>query len=420
MSKVICDVCGTTYPETATQCPICGSAKNSTAPTAAGGEEQLASYAYVKGGRFSKTNVRKHTKRGEELDRRPAGEPKPKNEVFNIILITTIILLVIAIIAVVGYIGVRAFMANNQNNLLPQTTEPTTNLENPQDPNNPDPNGNAGIPCTEIKLDKTSFTFDVQGHKAYLSCTVTPANTTDQLTYESSDETVATVTDQGLVTAVGGGQAIITVKCGKAQAQCQVICTFGEPVTPTEPTEPTEPPVVVPEGFELKLKHTDITISKSYPDPVSLFASNSFGVKSTDITWTSSDESVATVSEKGVVSPVSKGTATIRATIGDQTATCKVYVSFTPEPVVEKTYKISHTDVTLKVGQSFNIFLSDSDGVNVTGVEWVASVEGYVTINGRNIKGAQATADQPGRYITITAVVNDEVYTCIVRVVDAE
>ena len=36
MSKVICDVCGTTYPETAQQCPICGCAKNTTAQTVAG------------------------------------------------------------------------------------------------------------------------------------------------------------------------------------------------------------------------------------------------------------------------------------------------------------------------------------------------------------------------------------------------
>ena len=204
-----------------------------------------------------------------------------------------------------------------------------------------------------------------------------------------------------MITAVGGGTATITVRCGKVEVQCYVFCTFGEPVTPTEPTEPTDPPVVVPEGFVLELRRSDITISKDYPDPVSLFKSNDFGVKSTDITWTSSNEAVATVSEKGVVSPVGKGNATIRATIGDQTVTCKVYVSFTPEPPKENTYKISHTDVTMKVGETFRIFLTDSDGVNVNDVEWVASVDGYVTINGRSITATQATTDQPGRYITI-------------------
>ena len=57
MSKIICDVCGTAYPETAAVCPICGCAKNTTTPTAAAEtveEGEGAGYNYVKGGRFSK------------------------------------------------------------------------------------------------------------------------------------------------------------------------------------------------------------------------------------------------------------------------------------------------------------------------------------------------------------------------------
>ena len=36
MSKIICDICGTTYPETASHCPICGCAKAGAAQTTAG------------------------------------------------------------------------------------------------------------------------------------------------------------------------------------------------------------------------------------------------------------------------------------------------------------------------------------------------------------------------------------------------
>ena len=39
--KVICDVCGTTFPETATHCPICGCAKSPAAQTVAGDEQQV-------------------------------------------------------------------------------------------------------------------------------------------------------------------------------------------------------------------------------------------------------------------------------------------------------------------------------------------------------------------------------------------
>ena len=47
----------------------------------------------------------------------------------------------------------------------------------------------------------------------------------------------------------------------------------------------------------------------------------------TDVTWTSSDESVATVSAAGVATGVSAGTATITATAGGKTATCAVTVT---------------------------------------------------------------------------------------------
>ena len=54
MSKIICDVCGTSYPETASQCPICGSARSGDVQVVAdsqpGGDEAAPrGYQYVKG-----------------------------------------------------------------------------------------------------------------------------------------------------------------------------------------------------------------------------------------------------------------------------------------------------------------------------------------------------------------------------------
>ena len=66
MSKIICDVCGTSYPETEVQCPICGTAKTDAAKSTTGGE---TGYAYVKGGRFSHANVRKRNA-GKDITKR--------------------------------------------------------------------------------------------------------------------------------------------------------------------------------------------------------------------------------------------------------------------------------------------------------------------------------------------------------------
>ena len=61
MSKIICDVCGTSYPESANQCPICGCVRSGDAVTVRGDTNNTevnttGSYTYVKGGRFSKAN----------------------------------------------------------------------------------------------------------------------------------------------------------------------------------------------------------------------------------------------------------------------------------------------------------------------------------------------------------------------------
>lgn len=410
MSKVICDVCGTTYPETATQCPICGSAKTTTTTTSVG-QDQETGYTYVKGGRFSKTNVRRRNKKGKELERRPSRNKDPEKDSASGILIAIVILLVIAIVAVLGYMGIRVLLSNDA--ATPDDSTPPA-ISTPSDPT--DPSGPSGIPCTGVSVLRPIIEFTAAGNAQLLSCSVTPANTTDPLVFTSSDPAVATVSEKGLVTAVGGGQAIITITCGNMVAQCQINCNFGGNTETTEPTDPTEPEVSVPAGYQLTLKYKEFTMSKSYPDPVNIYVSNTT-VKATDITWTSDDPNIATVNEKGVVTAVGKGWTTIRATFGDQTASCKVIVAFEPETPKEYKYKISHTDVTIKVGESFSIYLTDSDGVNVK-AEWVASMEGYVEIKDRVIKGVASTADVSGRYITISATIDDETYTCTVRVIE--
>ena len=59
MDKIICDVCGTSYAENTSQCPICGLARPSKPKAAPSAESDSGSYTYVKGGRFSSGNVRK-------------------------------------------------------------------------------------------------------------------------------------------------------------------------------------------------------------------------------------------------------------------------------------------------------------------------------------------------------------------------
>lgn len=409
MNKVICDVCGTTYPETSSVCPICGCAKNTTEQTAADIAQQAepGSYTHVKGGRFSKSNVRKRNKKGKDAPRSNDQKPEGEESV-NKGLVAVILILLLAIVAVLIYIGVRFLFpadAPNPNETGSTTGESissTTSVPTlPED-----------IFCTGLKLSNTTIEFSEVGVKWVLGVEVEPKDTTDEVTFTSSNEDVVTVDKNGNILAVGGGEAVITVKCGDQTAECKINCTFTDPSQVT--TQPTEAPVVIPEGFVLKLRHEDITISERYPDPVSLYKKND-DVKATDITWTSDDPEIASVDENGVVSPVGKGHTVIRATIGDQSASCKVNVAFTPAPEAEPTYKISHKDVTIAVGETFMLTLTNSEGAKIQ-VEWTPSKEGYVTIDGSRITGLACEENDKVAHITVSTTYEEETYTCIINV----
>lgn len=75
-------------------------------------------------------------------------------------------------------------------------------------------------PCTALALNKNSIAFTALGTDT-LTATPTPANTTDSISWVSSNTGVATVAD-GVVTAQGAGSAVITATCGNQTASCSV------------------------------------------------------------------------------------------------------------------------------------------------------------------------------------------------------
>lgn len=412
MSKVICDVCGTTYPETASVCPICGSAKNTTVQTAAGGTLRDGA-SYVKGGRFSKRNVKKRNQ-SKTVERKPERSDKysrpsrpRKKSGANTGLTLLIVLLLIGIVVVMFYIGIRYFLPGffNSKNDPSETKPPVTTTE---------PAPVVPVPCVSVKLNRLNIHFKSKDEAELISVEVSPVDTTDKLQFMSSDEDVAIIDRNGRITAVGGGEAVITVTCGNASATCTVFCDF-EPLHPTtQPPETTLPPVTVPDGFVLKLRRTEFTMSAKYPDPYQLFKETN-GVKPSDITWSVDDPTIAAVDENGYVSPVGKGWTMVRASIAGQTASCKVIVSFDPKPAGEPKYTISNKDVTLQIGETFFLTLTDERGVKIN-VEWVASMDGFLTIDGSKIVGKEVTPNP----ITVSCVYEDVTYACVVRVKEPE
>lgn len=147
---------------------------------------------------------------------------------------------------------------------------------------------------TGISLNKTSVTLK-KGETASLSATVSPSDATNnKVTYTTSNSKVATVSSSGKITAVGGGTAKITAKAGGKTATCTVNVTVKQTGIAVSGSKNK----TVSEGKTLKL-----SVAKVPADATDKFS----------VAWSSSDNSVATVSANGTVTGVKQGTAVITA-----------------------------------------------------------------------------------------------------------
>ena len=161
------------------------------------------------------------------------------------------------------------------------------------------------IPVEAISINKTSVTLK-RGESVVLSATVFPEDATEQfITWTSSNDDIATVNQDGKVTAFEDGTAIITVKSGSVQASCEITVKTIAVTSVTLNKESMT--ILVGEQFAL-----DATVT---PDDAA----------DKTITWKSSNTNVATV-ENGVVKGIGIGTAEITATSGNHSATCSVLV----------------------------------------------------------------------------------------------
>ena len=76
------------------------------------------------------------------------------------------------------------------------------------------------------------------------------------------------------------------------------------------------------------------------------------------------------------------------------------------------TWRISHEDVTIKVGESFYLKVKNEEG-ETAAVDWSASKSGYVSISGNKITGkARGT-------VTVSCEFEGQTFECIVRVKSA-
>lgn len=148
-----------------------------------------------------------------------------------------------------------------------------------------------------------------KGKTVLLVATVDPSDYTDDITWKSTNTSVVTVSDDGLVTAVGVGTATVRIVIGDVSASCKI--TVIEPVT------------------RITLNKTALTMDAQETQTLTVTIKPTNATIQT-VQWSSSNEAVATVDENGVVTAVGKGTAKITASATDGSgisASCTVTVT---------------------------------------------------------------------------------------------
>lgn len=207
------------------------------------------------------------------------------------------------------------------------------------------------VAVTGVSLDAETINLATGGESVTLVASITPANATNTaVTWESSDTSVATVSAEGVVTAVDVGTATITVTTedGGFTDTAEAIVTV--PVT----------------GVMLSTS----TLAKTVGDASStLVATVTPETANANVTWSSSAPEVATVSESGEVAPVASGTTTITVTTEDGGFMATAVVTVSPDAVT------SVTSTAPRTGQLVVSWDAATDA-HATGVEVSMTNEG--------------------------------------------
>ncbi len=256
-----------------------------------------------------------------------------------------------------------------------------------------------GNPVTELSLSDTVLAMNI-GDTQKLVATVGPSNATDKtVSFTSNNQSVATVSADGTVTAVAPGSAVITVVTnGRTDANKELtkMCTVNV-------TNVSVGSLILSNNTLSMIAGDSATVTAS------IYPANST-IKS--VTWTSSDKNVATVTG-GKITGVGKGIAIIRALANDGSG---AYA----DCIVSVAARIAATSVTLNL-DSFDLLLNDTTKLvatiapatsNTKTVTWKSSDSSIVSVSDTGLVSGlktgyadiTATADSVSKTIRVTVV----------------
>jgi uncharacterized protein YjdB len=239
------------------------------------------------------------------------------------------------------------------------------------------------VPATGVSLDISSFSLNV-GESRQLSASVEPENATIQdVTWSSDDSDVATVDQSGTVLAIGGGSTTIRAQTADGGFEASAAIEAIVPVT----------------GVTLDTNTLDLNVGNTQQFTATIEPPNA---TNQNMTWSSDDESVATVDQSGNVQAIGGGNTTIRVVTEDGSFEAAASI----EAIVPVTgISLDTTSIGLAVGESQQMTATiDPSNATNQDVVWSSDDESIATVDQSGNVTAIAAGNTMVRVLTADSV----------------
>lgn len=234
------------------------------------------------------------------------------------------------------------------------------------------------------------------GSSVQLDAAVSPEDYICHISWKSSDTSVLRVLSNGKVVAVGQGEAVITASIGE--------CTSSVTITVTG-EQPGESGLT-----GVSLDRYTLTLYAGEEAEQLTATLKPEGTEAT-IRWTSSNQTAATVSQDGKVTPLAAGVTVVTAAAGDYRASCIVTVQ--PERVRVTGIRFDEPTHTLMMGSTVTLQpIIAPDDATVKNLTWVSSDEQTATVSRTGIVTALSVGET-----TITATTVDGGYSAEIKII---
>ena len=250
-------------------------------------------------------------------------------------------------------------------------------------------------PLSGISISNAPQSLSV-GSSVQLEAAVTPDDYIGRVSWESSDTSVLRVLSNGKVVAVGQGEAVITASIGEATSSVTITVT-GE--------QPGESGLT-----GVSLDRYTLTLYAG-EEAEQLTATLKPEGTEAAIHWTSSNQTAATVSQDGKITPLAAGVTVVTAAAGDYRASCIVTVQ--PKRVRVTGIRFDEPTHTLMMGSTVTLQpIIAPDDATVKNLTWVSSDEQTATVSRTGIVTALSVGET-----TITATTVDGGYSAEIKII---